>query len=116
MKFFRAIANLFKGISDFWVSMMTGPHGDISSKRVNGTELIQAAIGLGFFIAFLRTQAVALEVLKLFLYVGAGILGVGNLMENIKIGISGASAVTSATQKAVNSDEGVRSLSENPRL
>ena len=103
MRFLRADAIFWKGIKDFLVSMMTGPNGDVSSKRVNGTELIQAAVVLGFFIAFHRTQAVAVEVLKLFLYVGAAILGVGNLMENIKIGIPGTG---NGVPKASDGNEG----------
>jgi hypothetical protein len=66
----------------------------------------EAAVVLGFFIAFHQTQAAALEVLKLFLYVGAGILGVGNLMENIRIGVPGTPAVNNTVPRTVNSDEG----------
>jgi hypothetical protein len=108
MRFFRAIAGFFKEIKVLLVSMMTGPNGDVSSKRVNGTILIQAAIVLGFFIAFHKAQAVALEVVRLFLYVGAAILGVGNLMENIRIGGPSRQMPNNTVSKGDYNAEGVK--------
>jgi hypothetical protein len=102
MRFCRAIGKFLRGIKRFLVRMLTGPNGGISSKRVNGTMLIQAAIVLGFFIAFSKTRPAAVEVLKLFLYTGAAILGVGNLMENIKIGAPRGPVINNADPKSDN--------------
>jgi hypothetical protein len=86
MKFFAVIGSFFKGVASFITSMLTGPGGDISSKRTNGTELIQAGIVLGFLISFQKTEGVAIEVVKVFIYTGIILLGGGTLAENIKLG------------------------------
>jgi hypothetical protein len=106
MRLFIAIGRCLRGLKRFLVRMLTGPNGGISSKRVNGTILIQAAIVLGFFIAFHKTRAAALEVLKLFLYAGAAILGAGNLLENIKIGAPRRPAARNQVSRGENGGGG----------
>jgi hypothetical protein len=70
----------------FFISMLTGKSGNVSSKRFNGTILVFAGIFLGIFASIYKTQDLTLEVIKIFVYSGAILLGGGTLMENINFG------------------------------
>ncbi len=84
----NVITKLVTDIKEFFNSMFTNPtSGDVSSKRVNGTELIQAAIVLGFLVALNKQQLanaeVALNIIYAFLIAGLAFFGI-TIVDNFK--------------------------------